>query len=53
MPLRLSPTAARWFYIADEDRVPKAYFILAGSIFPLQSGELQTAGPLLTLPVGR
>ncbi len=43
----------RWFYIADEDLVSKAYFILVGSIFSLQSGELQTAGPLLTLPVGR
>ncbi|MDZ4165243.1 MAG: hypothetical protein U1C55_08955, partial [Smithellaceae bacterium] len=47
------PYRGRWFYIADDDLPSKAYLMLAGSIFSLQSGDLQTAAPVLTLPVGR
>jgi hypothetical protein len=43
----------RWFYIADDDLRSKAYLMLIGSIFSLQSGDLPTVTPLLTLPVGR
>jgi len=47
------PYRGRWFYIADDDLRSKAYLMLVGSIFSLQSGDLQTAAPVLTLPVGR
>ena len=40
-----------WHYIADDDTRSKAYFVLVGTIFSLQAGELHTARPLLTLPV--
>ncbi len=43
----------RWYYIADDDARSKAYFVLVGSLFSLQSGELKTAQPLLTLPVNQ
>ena len=42
-----------WYYIADDDTRSKAYFILIGTIFSLQAGELHTAQPLLTLPVSQ
>jgi hypothetical protein len=47
------PYRNRWFYIADDDIRSKAYLMLVGSIYSLQSGDLQSAAPLLTLPVGR
>ena len=47
------PYRNRWFYIADDDLSSKAYLMLVGSIYSLQSGDLQSAAPLLTLPVGR
>ena len=43
----------RWYYIADDDARTKAYFVLVGTIFSLQAGELHTAQPLLTLPVNQ
>jgi hypothetical protein len=42
-----------WYYIADDDTRSKAYFVLVGTIFSLQAGELHTALPLLTLPVSQ
>lgn len=42
-----------WYYIADDDTRSKAYFVLVGTIFSLQAGELHTAQPLLTLPVNQ
>jgi hypothetical protein len=47
------PYRNHWFYVADEDIHSKAYLMLVGSIYSLQSGDLQSAAPLLTLPVGR
>jgi len=47
------PYRGRWFYIADDDLRSKAYLMLVGSIFSLQSGDLPSAAPVLTLPVGR
>jgi len=47
------PYRNRWFYIADDDLRSKAYMMLVGSIYSLQSGDLPTVTPLLTLPVGR
>lgn len=47
------PYRGRWFSIADDDLRSKAYLMLVGSIFSLQSGELQIVAPVLTLPVGR
>ncbi len=46
------PYRNRWFYVADDDIRSKAYLMLVGSIYSLQSGDLQSAAPLLTLPVG-
>lgn len=43
----------RWYYIADDDARSKAYFVLTGTVFSLQAGELHTAQPLLTLPVNQ
>jgi len=43
----------RCFYIGDNDLRSKIFLIFIGAIFSLQSGELQTAAPLLTLPVVR
>ena len=40
-----------WYYIPDEDARSKAYFVLLGTLFALQAGELRTVVPLLTLPV--
>jgi hypothetical protein len=47
------PYRGRWFSIADDDLRSKAFLMLVGSIFSLQSGDLQTVAPVLTLPVGR
>ena len=41
----------RWYYIPDNDARSKVFFLLVGTLFSLQSGELRTAQPLLTLPV--
>ena len=42
-----------WYYIPDDDVRSKAYFVLLGTLFALQAGELRTVSPVLTLPVGR
>jgi len=41
----------RWYYIPDNDARSKVFFLLVGTLFSLQSGELHTVQPLLTLPV--
>jgi hypothetical protein len=40
-----------WYYMPDDDVRSKAYFVLLGTLFALQAGELRTVVPLLTLPV--
>lgn len=42
-----------WFYIADDDLDSKTTFALLNQIFALQSGEVESRAPMLTLPVGR
>jgi len=41
-----------WFYIRDDDETSKSTFLLLNQLFALQSGEVETTRPLLTLPVG-
>jgi len=41
----------RWYYISDDDAESKANFVLLGTLFSLQAGELLSIRPLLTLPV--
>ncbi len=40
-----------WFYIDDSDTSSKYTFMLLGTLSSLQAGEIERAGPLLTLPV--
>ena len=40
-----------WFYIDDSDINSKYTFMLLGAATALQSGNIERAGPLLTLPV--
>ncbi len=40
-----------WFYIDDSDMNSKYTFMLLGALTALQSGNIERAGPLLTLPV--
>jgi len=40
-----------WFYIDDSDMSSKYTFMLLGTLIALQAGEIERAGPLLTLPV--
>ncbi len=40
-----------WYYISDDDVESKANFVLVGTLFSLQAGELLSIRPLLTLPV--
>jgi hypothetical protein len=42
----------RWFYIADGDQTTKTTFLLLGSLFTLQAGDVEEMKPVLTLPVG-
>lgn len=42
-----------WFYLADADLESEATFALLMQLFSLQSGNAASAGPVLTLPVGR
>ncbi len=44
------PYRNRWYYIDDTDLRSKSYMMLIGSIFSLQSGDLQPVTPLLTIP---
>ena len=41
-----------WFYIDDSDLESKSTFSLLGQLFALQSGEIKSSAPVLTLPVG-
>lgn len=40
-----------WFYIDDSDLTSKSTFNLLDQLFQLQSGNAQTAAPMLTLPL--
>ena len=41
-----------WFYVDDADLDTKSTFALLGQLFALQAGEVVSAAPVLTLPVG-
>jgi hypothetical protein len=41
-----------WFYIDDSDLESKSTFSLLGQVFALQSGNVKSMTPVLTLPVG-
>jgi hypothetical protein len=41
-----------WYYIADDDLTSKSTFALLNQLFALQAGEVSSATPVLTLPVG-
>ena len=41
-----------WFYIDDADLDSKSTFSLLGQLFALQSGQIKSTAPVLTLPVG-
>lgn len=41
-----------WFYIDDADLESKSTFSLLGQLFALQSGQIKSTAPVLTLPVG-
>jgi len=40
-----------WFYIDDSDLTSKSTFSLLTQLFALQSGDVKSMGPILTLPV--
>jgi hypothetical protein len=42
-----------WFYVNDSDLTSKSTFSLLMQLFALQAGDVRSAGPILTLPVGR
>ncbi|RKY09881.1 MAG: hypothetical protein DRP66_01095 [Planctomycetota bacterium] len=41
-----------WFYIDDSNLMSKSTFALLMQLFALQAGEVESRGPILTLPVG-
>ncbi len=41
-----------WFYIADDDQSSKSTFALLHQLASLQAGDVKSAAPVLTLPVG-
>lgn len=41
-----------WFFIDDRDSASKSTFSLLSQIFSLQSGSVQQAAPILTIPLG-
>ncbi len=41
-----------WFYIDDSDLDSKSTFSMLGQVFALQSGNVESMTPVLTLPVG-
>jgi len=47
------PYRSHWFYLADDDVQSKIFLSLVKTIYSLQSGDLQTVEPILTIPVGR
>jgi len=40
-----------WFYVDDNDTRSKALMMLLGSLYALQSGDVESISPLLTIPV--
>jgi hypothetical protein len=44
------PYRGSWFYIDDSDPDSKSTFSLLADIFELQSGEIKSTAPVLTLP---
>lgn len=42
----------RWYSIGDDDLSSKTTFALLSQLFAMQSGNIRSAGPVLTLPVG-
>ena len=42
----------RWYAIYDNDLSSKTTFALLSQLFAMQSGNIRSAGPVLTLPVG-
>mgnify|MGYP000844601073 CR=1 FL=1 len=40
-----------WFYVDDADTRSKALMMLLGSLYALQSGDVESISPLLTIPV--
>ncbi len=47
------PYRDRWYYIDDGDIKTKVCFMILSSIYSLQSGDLPSTAPVLTIPVGR
>lgn len=45
------PYRDHWFYIEDSDLDSKSTFSLLGQLYALQSGDVRSAAPLLTIPV--
>jgi hypothetical protein len=43
----------RWFYVADADLQSESTFALLMQLLSLQSGNVRSGGPILTLPVSR
>jgi len=41
-----------WFYIRDDDETSKSTFLLLAQMFSLLTGEIESAKPVLTLPIG-
>lgn len=46
------PYRGSWFFIDDSDLDSKSTFLMLGQIFALQSGDVETSAPVLTIPVG-
>jgi hypothetical protein len=42
-----------WFYIDDSDLESKSTFMLLGQVYQLQAGNVKSAAPMLTLPLGK
>ena len=42
-----------WFYIDDSDLESKSTFSLLSQLLALQAGDIEPAGPVLTLPVAQ
>ena len=47
------PYRGYWFYIAPDDVNSRAALAILEVVFALQESDGKTAGPLLTLPIGR
>lgn len=47
------PYRGHWFYIRENDSISKQIFVFADTLFSLESPSVQSAQPLLTLPLPR